>query len=199
MLRKQTSLPPSGSSSFPPLRSVVRGREFRASFSLPMGQFHSVTLMEIAGALQLKYWFFQTAEKRLHALGEEEYASVCEILAFKGKCAVEKEGIIGEIKLKCRKKKISNRRELLPVVLAKMLLRCSVRIHRCTGSPADYPNIWLSWRVLGKLSCFYSLREKSSSVQFWPQWLSCPLFLWVHRSYSQSLSRQPFGYAEKLE
>jgi len=50
---------------------------------------------------------------------------------------VEKEGMIEEIKLKCRKKNISNRRELLPVVLAKMLSRCSVRIHGCTGSPAD--------------------------------------------------------------
>lgn len=55
LLRKQTSLPSSGSFPFPPpTRSLVRGREFRASFSLPAGCFHSVTLMGIAGALQPK-------------------------------------------------------------------------------------------------------------------------------------------------
>lgn len=124
--------------------------------------------MGIAGVLQLKHWFLQTAEKRLHALGEEEHTSVCAVLAFKGKCAVEKEGMIEEIKLKCRKKNISNRRELLPVVLAKMLSRCSVRMHGWTGRPADYLNTMLSWKVLGKLSYFYSLRELSTSVQLWP-------------------------------
>lgn len=103
--------------------------------------------------------------------------------------------MIGEIKLKCRKKNISNRRELLPVVLAKMLSRCSVRIHGCTGSPADYPNTMLSWRVLGKLSWFYSLRGRSCSAQFWPRWLSCPLFLWVGRSPSQSLAGHPFRHS----
>lgn len=103
--------------------------------------------------------------------------------------------MIGEIKLKCRKKNISNRRELLPVVLAKMLSRCSVRIHGCTGSPADYPNTMLSWRVLGKLSWFYSLRGRSCSAQFWPPWLSCPLFLWVGRSPSQSLAGHPFRHS----
>lgn len=72
-----------------------------------------------------------------------------------------------------------------------MFLRCSVRIHGCTGSPADYPNMMLSWRVLGKLSCFYSLRELSSSVHLWPRWLSCPLFLWVGTSSSLSLAGQP--------
>lgn len=64
---------------------------------------------------------FFKQQKRLHALGENENPSIRAILAFKGKCAVEKEGVIGEIKLKCRKKNISNRREFLPVVLAKML------------------------------------------------------------------------------
>lgn len=100
----------------------------------------------------------------LHALGEKKYPSVHAILAFKGKCAVEKEGMIGEIKLKCRKKNISNRRELLPVVLAKMLSCCSVRIHRCAGSPADNPNTMPICQVPGKLSCNCSLRDLSSSA-----------------------------------
>lgn len=72
--------------------------------------------------------------------------------------------MIGEIKLKCRKKNISNRRELLPVMLAKRLSRCSVRIHECAGSPSDYPNTMLTRRLLEKL-LYYSLREPRCSVQ----------------------------------
>lgn len=124
---------------------------------------------------------FFKQQKRLHALGENENPSIRAILAFKGKCAVEKEGMIGEIKLKCRKKNISNRREFLPVVLAKMLSWCSVRLHRCTGSPADYPNTMLSCQVPGKLSCNCSLRELSSSdlggsvVPYFPRLAGQPL------------------------
>lgn len=95
-------------------------------------------------------------------LGRKKNPSAHAILALKGKCAVEKEGMIGEIKLKCRKKNISNRRELLPVVLAKPLSWCSVRIHRCAGSPADCPNTMPSCQGPGKLSCNCSLRELST-------------------------------------
>lgn len=78
---------------------------------------------------------------------------------------------------------------------AKMLSRCSVRIHGCAGSPADYPNTVLSWKVLRKLSCFYGLKEPSNSVQLWTCWLSYTLFLWIGRSSSQSLAEQPFTHS----
>lgn len=129
---------------------------------------------------------FSKQQKRLHALGKKTYPSVHAILAFKGKCAVEKEGMIGEIKLKCRKKNISNRRKLLPVMLAKMLSRCSVRIHRCTGSPADYPNAMLRFQG----SCPATVASESSAAQSSSELSGSPVLAgqpWAFLQYLQAL------------
>lgn len=195
LLTKKISLPSSESLSFPPLRSDVRQREIRAFLSTT----GSVSFRHINGNCRCTSAQTLTSsnsrEKATCTWGGRIYVCLYN-LSFRGEmCSGKKEGMIGEIKLKCKKKNISNRRELLPVVMAKMLSRCSERIHVVAGSPTDYPDMMMIRRVLEKLLYFYSLREPSCWVQLSPWWLSCPLLLWVSRSSPQSQAGQPYRHS----
>lgn len=137
--RKQIPLPSSGALSFPH-KICCQRKGVQSFFPFTGGLVSFCYINGNCRCTTTQMLISSNSRKGCMHSGRKKYPSVHAILAFKGKCAVEKEGMIGEIKLKCRKKNISNRRELLPVLLAKMLSWCSVRIHRCTGSPADYPN-----------------------------------------------------------
>lgn len=139
--------------------------------------------------------FFKQQRKGYMHLGRKNIHPSVQSQLSRGNVQWKKEGMIGEIKLKCKKKNISNRRELLPVVLAKMLSRCSKRIPGFAGSSADYPNMMMIWRVLEKLLYFYSLREPNCWVQLSPWWLSCPSLLWVSRNSPQSKAGRPYGHS----